>query len=451
VKTFEDEPSYLGKSLKILNDSLPHGMDGKLIIAIVRELFLKPYLTSRQLSVKLLVSNEDLKSAYFFIRSCEEIRDLFEFSPYSYIIKTLEDLTKDGDRTARIIRGQTPSPLSKTMELFISASCNARCEFCYRNGKVYDKKPMATWQFLDLIDQFADLKGENLDVSGGLEPLLSPSIMEILRRALDRKLRVTLYTNGIALDKPELLEYLLRIDRIRVSLNAVDKESYRRIMGVDKFDVVKDNLANLIERKRDANSIGMSFVVFKKNYRQIPDAVRLAQQLGIGFLDLRVVHVTDIGGFGQRQRDELKAILEQVRREILLGTYGRLRISIADTFNFLDPDSDLLRNLKRDFAHELTNFRVTVAPHGKVYALNVIAQPTREDPRYLLGDFSENSSLLSILRNKKNIPFEPRLFLPHDISLIVALPKLKSDFDFGIDLDESPFNFKQASNHRKDE
>jgi hypothetical protein len=246
------------------------------------------------------------------------------------------------------------------------------------------------------------------------------------------------------LDKPGLLEYLLRIDKIRVSLNAVDKGSYRGIMGVDKFDVVKDNLADLIKRKRDANSIGISFVVFKENYRQILGAINLAQQLGVGFLDLRVVHVTDICGFDRKQRGELRAILEQVKRKILLGTYGRLRISIADTFNFLDPDNYLLRNLKRDFVDELVNFRVTVAPHGKMYALNVIAQPTREDPRYLLGDFNEDNSLLSILRNKKSIPFEPSLFLPHDISLIVALPKLKSDCEFGIGLNESPFNFKHG-------
>ena len=97
-----------------------------------------------------------------------------------------------------------------------------------------------------MINEFADLYGENLDVSGGLEPLLSPSILGVLKSGLDRKLKVSLYTNGIALDTPDLLDYLLKIDKIRFSLNAYNKESYKNIVGVDKFDVVKHNLIKII-------------------------------------------------------------------------------------------------------------------------------------------------------------------------------------------------------------
>jgi len=445
VKAFEAEPDYLAKSLKVVNEILPHEKNKALTVEILRELFLRPYLTSEQLSEKFVISKQDLKEIYFLVRSNREIRDLFEFSPYCYLIKTLEDLTRDGERTLEIMKGQTPSPLSKTMELFISASCNAKCEFCYRNGKIYDGKIMETRQFLDLINQFADSKGENLDVSGGLEPLLGPSILEVLEEGLNRKLRVTLYTNGIALDKPGLLDYLSRIDKVRVSLNATERESYRSIMGVDKFDTVKNNLVNLIKRKGETNSrIGIGFVAYRENYTQIPDAIKLAQQLGVDFVDLRCVHATNIDAFDEKQREELKSILKQVRQAILLGRYGRLSISIADTFNFIDPGNDLSRNLKRDFVDDLVRYRVTVTPQGKVYALNVVGQPTREDPRYLLGEFNEESSLMNILQNKRNIPFEPDLFLPHDISLIAALPKLKSDFEFGIGLDESPFNFEEG-------
>jgi MoaA/NifB/PqqE/SkfB family radical SAM enzyme len=440
VKAFEEQRDSLAEPVKTSRGLFPHLRSRELTIGILRELFLRPYLTSRELSAEFGISREDLKEVYSSIRSIGEIRDLFQFSPYAYLIKTLGELAQNGERTGRIIRGETPSPLSKTMELFISTSCNAKCNFCYRDGKLYDRKAMSTGDFVKLVDQFADLGGENLDVSGGLEPLLSPSIRQVLQEGVDRKLRVTLYTNGIELGKPSLLETLLKIDRIRVSLNASDKESYRDAIGVDKFETVTRNLAEVIKQRRGTNPrIGISFLVHTENYGKIFDSIRLAQELGVDFLDLRSVHVTNTRDFNQRQRDELKSILKQIRGAVLSGEYGRLSVSIADTFNFINPEDPLLRKMRGDFADDLVKFRVTVAPHGGVYALNVVAQPGREDPDYLLGEFSEENSLLQILRNRKSIPFEPGLLLPHDVSLIVALPKLASDFEFGIGIEESPF------------
>jgi MoaA/NifB/PqqE/SkfB family radical SAM enzyme len=444
AQIFEQELDYLPNSLAIWNRLFPHLNDQKRTIQILRELFLRPYLTSEELSKIFEISKEDLKKIYLFIRSTKEIRDLFALSTYPYIIKVTEDLIKNCEHTLQILNRKTPFPLSKTMELFISNSCNANCKFCYRNGQLYADKKIDTQAFVHLINEFADLHGENLDISGGLEPLLSSSILEVIKAGLDRNLRVSLYTNGIALDKKGLVEYLLQIDKIRVSLNACDRESYIAIMGVDQFTTVKKNITHLVQTKKAIQSqtkIGISFLVFRENYKMIFDVIKLAQELKIDFLDLRSIHVTDMGAYTEEQRDELQSILRQVKYQLFSGMYGKLSISIADTFNFVDPDSDFLQNLRKDFINDLVHFRISVTPHGKIFALNVIAQPGREEPSYLLGDFSNEHNLLRMLKNKKSIPFEPELFLPHDISLLTILPKLKSDLSFGITLTDNPFNF----------
>jgi TDP-4-amino-4,6-dideoxy-D-glucose deaminase len=423
----------------------PAMKDKNSCIKILRELFLRPYCASRELSEKFDMSKDELREAYLFMRSSREIRELFELSPYHYFIRVLNDLVEERGRTLKIIRKEKPFPLTKLMELFISESCNANCRFCYRNGGIYSgQKVLSNAEFVNIINEFADLQGEYLDISGGLEPLLGPAILDVLRTGIERNLKVSLYTNGIALDKPGLLDYLLRIDKVRISLNAYDRENYRDIIGVDQFDKVKDNIINFLKAREDSDSkvkIGIVFLVFKENYARIFTVIELAQELGIDFLDLRTIHVTGGGDFSDRQRKELASILRQTKREMISANYGRLSVSIADTFYYIVHENSLLKNLRNDYTSALVNFRVTVTASGKIYALNVIAQPTREDPRYLLGEFDGRSNLSDVFESKKDIPFEPELFLPHDISIVGAFSKLGSDLEFGIELQESPFYY----------
>jgi TDP-4-amino-4,6-dideoxy-D-glucose deaminase len=437
---------HLEKSLKIFKNAFPSPKTKNVANQILRELFLKPYMLSEELCRKFNISKEDLKRIYAVIRASREARELFEFSPYYYLTRVLENLSKDSVRTSRILNGERPFPLSETMELFISENCNAKCKFCYRNGKVYEKrKVLSTQEYVSLIDEFADFGGQNLDVSGGLEPLLSPSIIEVLKAGLSRDLKVSLYTNGIALNNPNIVDCLMKIFRVRVSLNAYDRDSYREIMGVDKFGIVTRNLRDLVRAKKASNSrvrIGTSYVVFKDNYKGILQAAKLAQKLALDFFDLRSVEVTDSGNLDKKQRKELASILKQIREESLSGAYGKLGVSVADTFNgIIDPDDDYMKYLKKDLVNALRYFRLTVTPHGRIYALNLIGQPSKEDNRYLLGKVGEHTRLPDLLLNKKTIPLVPESLLSHDITLIIALSKLESELEFGIGLKENPFNW----------
>jgi MoaA/NifB/PqqE/SkfB family radical SAM enzyme len=290
------------------------------------------------------------------------------------------------------------------------------------------------------------MNGQNLDVTGGLEPLLSPSLLEILKSGVRRKLKVNLYTNGIALDNAKIIRQLVKIHKVRVSLNAADRKSYSEIMGVDKFGRVIENLKKLVEIKRKTKSkvnVGAGFVVFQQNYKSIPKLLTLAQELKLDFLDLRAVESISMKDFNEEQKAELRSILNEVRQKKLLNEYGTMSVSIADTFNeIISAQSDYKKYVEKDLVNALSHFRITVTPHGKVYSLNVIGQPSREDKRFLLGKINPNSDLSSILCNKIKVPYDENLLLAHDITMIVALSKLAADLEFGINLEENPFNWK---------
>jgi TDP-4-amino-4,6-dideoxy-D-glucose deaminase len=444
--SFKDS-DHLETPLEILSASLKDSGASNLTIQVLRELFLKPYLPSKELCEKFSVGKEDIRSVYSLIRSSKIARDLFESSPYHYLASVLGGLSKDSERTSRILNGETPFPLSETMEVFVSEKCNAACKFCYRNGRTYDKqKVLSAQDYVNLINDFAGLHGKNLDVSGGLEPLLGPSILDLLKAGIASNLKVSLYTNGIALTNPDTIDCLMQIHSVRVSLSAYDEESYKEMMGVDRFAVVTNNMRNLVKAKKNSESnlrIGIHFLVFQGNYKHIFDVIKLAQDLGVDFLDLRTVEVTDMGYFDERQRKQLCSILKQIRQNNSPHSFDNLDVTVADTFSAItNPADDFSKYLKKDFVNALSNFRITVTPPGKVYALNLVGQPSREDERYLLGKTDKHGGLSKILQSKKTVPFERKLLLSHDITLVGALSKLKSDLEFGIGLEENPFNWE---------
>lgn len=436
----------------MFEDFLSNAQSQNLNIKVIKQLFLKPYLPASEICQEFGISKTELKKTNDFISSFYKSKELFAYSPYSYLVNVLGQLSKNAERLQTILKGERPLPPSDSLELFISESCNAKCKFCYRNENLYDHKDktLTNSEYAQLINNFADLSGQNLDVTGGLEPLLSHSLLGILKTGVERKLNVHLYTNGIALGNDrKITEQIMKIKRVRISLNSTNSKNYTEVMGVDKFACVVENLRLLVETKRKTKSnvqIGVGFAIFKQNYSCIPEALILAQKLELDFLDLRAVEVTSVERLEQNQRTELQFILNEVRRKKIRNEYGQLNVSIADTFNAaINPETDCMKYVNKDLVKELWHFRVTVTPHGKVYALNLIGQPSREDDRFLLGKIREDKDFSSILSNEKSIPYDKNSLLAHDMTLMMALSKLYSDLEFGINIEENPFNWAVSS------
>jgi TDP-4-amino-4,6-dideoxy-D-glucose deaminase len=415
-----------------------------LIIAVAEEISARPFLAASELCRRFAVSKHELKAIYAAIRASPEVRKNFNSSPFFYLIKVLENLSKDRSRTLQILRAKSPQPLLETLELFISGHCNVNCTFCYRRGRDYGEQHiLSSAEFVAIVNEFADLGGKIMDVSGGLEPLLSPAICDVLRTGVERGLRTNLYTIGNALHSPKFSTLLTSLSQIRVSFTAHDKTSYRRMMGVDQFDRVTANIRTLVQLKTRCHSsvrIGTSHVVTPENFRDIPKAIECAMDLGVDFFDLRSVSVSASPDYRPNQRADLREILAAVRHRQANCEYGQLKISIADAFNVIaTPESDPMPNVDHDLIKMLVHYRVTVTPAGKVFPLNILGQPTHEDERFLLGKVGANRRLAAAMTGKKDIPLQPDLLLPHDKSLILALSKLKNDLAFGIGLEESPF------------
>ncbi|MBN2493609.1 MAG: radical SAM protein [Deltaproteobacteria bacterium] len=130
--------------------------------------------------------------------------------------------------------------------------CNAKCEFCPNNRMSRDRLVMDDELFEKIIDDCRSFPLGAIEPFLNGEPFVDPRIMDrllLIRQRLP-KTRLRLYTNGYGLT-PKRIDGLLGlgVDHLYVSLNTLDPEAYRRIMGLD-LERTLSNLAYLTEPQR---------------------------------------------------------------------------------------------------------------------------------------------------------------------------------------------------------
>jgi MoaA/NifB/PqqE/SkfB family radical SAM enzyme len=96
---------------------------------------------------------------------------------------------------------------------------------------------------------------EEVNVVGGGEPLIHPEIIGILRAVKRRGLRGSLITNGTLLKEDKARAIIdMRWDYVRVSVHAGDRETFKAVHGVDRFEILLENLKTLARLRAEASA-----------------------------------------------------------------------------------------------------------------------------------------------------------------------------------------------------
>lgn len=129
-------------------------------------------------------------------------------------------------------------------------ACNASCVFCARRKIAPTKEVMPIELFGKVCADYSAIGGGHIGFSPLIaDPLIDPlflSRLDILERFRD--ITPNIFTNGIALanysDK-ELVRILNAVHHMDISIGGVDRETYRTMYRVDKFDTVFEQLKRL--------------------------------------------------------------------------------------------------------------------------------------------------------------------------------------------------------------
>ncbi|MFH0792405.1 MAG: radical SAM/SPASM domain-containing protein, partial [bacterium] len=158
------------------------------------------------------------------------------------------------------------------------------CEMCPRNMESTPEGNMP----MEIFEKLEPCLGKirSVFLAGFGEPLIHPQLPEMIDRCKAKGCYVLFATNGFLL-VDNLADRLLRtkIDAIAVSIDAGDAKTYLPIRGrsLQDFDRLIEILRILKEaRARSEHKPYMywCFVMMKKNIHTLPQAVRLAAELG---------------------------------------------------------------------------------------------------------------------------------------------------------------------------
>ena len=166
-----------------------------------------------------------------------------------------------------------------------TSRCNLSCQTCIRNTWTESLGDMAKGTFDRLAGQLKAFKRLESVMFGGFgEPTAHPDILAMIGKIKALGVRVEMTTNGTLLDDPMLSGLVRnRLDRLWISFDAADEARFETIRKGARFRAVVESLRRLRTmggRRRRPISVGLAFVVMKKNIDDLKSMDELARSVG---------------------------------------------------------------------------------------------------------------------------------------------------------------------------
>jgi MoaA/NifB/PqqE/SkfB family radical SAM enzyme len=310
----------------------------------------------------------------------------------------------------RLKRPLLPKP---EVILGLTLACNIRCAFCLAHSPlIADEEERAsnvTWQtgrsmsrddlnlrfetFKRIVDDLEYLDPYLINLSDNGEILRYPYLSEALdylrsRQKIKNK-ALTLITNGALMDERiarKLLEH--NVNQVSFSVNASNAATYATMHFVNAkvFDQVVTNIKNFVAMVRNhprKPTLNISFVLCKKNYREVTDMIRFTDALGIKWTKFtmmyyckgRTTHLKDYT-LDAEDKKELRhiifdALVEAKQRHIYNNLNSLLNILQAGS-------KDCFRPSPKDAYHLQVHANGAVNPYdfpyymGNVYERSIL-------------------------------------------------------------------------------
>jgi radical SAM protein with 4Fe4S-binding SPASM domain len=146
-------------------------------------------------------------------------------------------------------REEPTRPLFLKVE--VTNICNANCTFCAYQHQTRAKQVMTPAVFNKLIDEFNELGGGTLVLTPVVgESLVDKDFADKVRYARSKKniTHIELNTNGILLTREKFEELAQAgVTRVFLSISGLEREEYKRVYRVDKFERIYRQLLEISE------------------------------------------------------------------------------------------------------------------------------------------------------------------------------------------------------------
>lgn len=190
-----------------------------------------------------------------------------------------------------------------TADLFLTTYCNNKCGFCvYGRWDHEQNRYMDAGTFKRVLWRLKELGAKAVILTGGGEPCINPDFDEIVQCLDEDGFEYGINSN--------FLKYRdCNPVWLKVSLDAWDEESYRKIRGVDGYKKVRENIIRFKENHPNTNLGIQQIGITVENVRRFYDGNR---DLPVDYIVVRPIEST----CGEFYRDGYKgaeAVVDCVR------------------------------------------------------------------------------------------------------------------------------------------
>ncbi|ADB57610.1 GTP 3',8-cyclase MoaA [Archaeoglobus profundus] len=156
----------------------------------------------------------------------------------------------------------------KHLRISVTSLCNMNCIYCHNEGMKDAGKDMSLEEIIEICKVFYDFGVEKVKITGG-EPLIRGDIMDIIAEMPEFK-EISMVTNGYYLSKYAYELKEVGLNRVNVSLDTLNPETYRFITGVRGLEKVLDGIESAYNA--ELTPIKLNMVVMKGvNEHEIED------------------------------------------------------------------------------------------------------------------------------------------------------------------------------------
>ncbi len=198
---------------------------------------------------------------------------------------------------SRLTRQNLHWGMPYTISIEPTTSCNLKCPECPSGLKKFNR-PTGILT-LKTLNEIIKQLGKHLTYVTFYfqgEPLLHPDFTKYVSILKQNKIMVGTSTNAHFLNKEKAEEIIESgLDRLIISLDGVDAETYKKYRRGGDFNRVIENIKIMVKTKKEFKSsipfIELQFIVFKHNEHQIKDIKKLSKELGVDKLSLKTAQL----------------------------------------------------------------------------------------------------------------------------------------------------------------
>lgn len=175
------------------------------------------------------------------------------------------------------------------MRVSVTDKCNLRCRYCMSDNTKKDSHILSYDEIINICTEAAALGISSIKITGG-EPLVREGVTDLIKslKSIKGIESVTLTTNGVLLEKYAEDIYRAGTDSVNISIDTLDRETYKSITGCDCLNNVLKGIDKLY-----AYGIPLRInTVLLKGINDNADILRLAKDRSI---DVRFIEMMPIG------------------------------------------------------------------------------------------------------------------------------------------------------------